>query len=224
MYKKETFRDLDKKYNSHLYSGLLGFLMNYCHKKLEVFKKKNSYDKILEIGAGSAPHINYLSHSYNEYHIAETSDYASNVFKENSNNKIIFKKYDGKKLPYEDEYFDRIIISHCLEHILSPEEFIFEMMSKLKKGGVLSIALPTDPGIAWRLGRLFIKLFSIKKTYNISGDEYEYINATEHVNSIFNLISLIRYNFKNKIEEHFYPFKIKSPDLNLFYNVQIYKN
>jgi len=223
MYKKETFRDLDKKYNSHLYTGVLGILMNYCHKKLEIFKKKDSYDKVLEIGAGSAPHLKYLTHSYNEYHIAETSNYASEVFEKNLNNKIIFKKYDGKKLPYENEYFDRIIISHCLEHILSPEEFMFEMMSKLKKGGVLSISLPTDPGFAWRIGRMFIRLFSIKKTYNISGDEYEYINATEHINSIFNLISLIRYNFKDSIEERFYPLKIKSPDLNLFYNVQIYK-
>lgn len=224
MYKKESFRELDKKYNSHLYSGLLGVLMDYCHKKLENFNKKDSYDKILEIGAGSAPHLDYLSHSFKEYHIAETSDYASSVFKENSKKNVYFKKYDGKNLPYDDDFFDRIIISHCLEHILSPEEFIFEMMKKLKKGGVLSISLPTDPGIAWRLGRLFIRLFSIKKTYDITGEEYEYINATEHVNSIFNLISLIRYNFKGKIEENFYPFKIKSADLNLFYNVQIYKN
>ncbi len=223
MYKKEIFRNLDKKYNSHLYSGLLGVLMNYCHKKLENFKKKNSYDKILEIGAGSAPHLKYLTHSFNEYHIAETSEYASEIFDKNLNNKIKFKKYDGKNLPYEDEYFDRIIISHCLEHILSPEEFIIEMMSKLKKGGVLSISLPTDPGIAWRLGRLFIRIFSIKKTYNITGEEYEYINATEHVNSIFNLISIIRYHYKDSIDEKYYPLKIKSPDFNLFYNVQIYK-
>ena len=223
MYKKDSFRNLDKKYNTHLYTGLLGILMNYCHKKLEIFKKKNSYDKILEIGAGSAPHYKYITHDYNEYHIAETSDYASEILKNNIDKKIIFKKYDGKKLPYENEFFDRIIISHCLEHILSPEEFIFEMMSKLKKGGVLSISLPTDPGIAWRLGRLFIRLFSIKKTYAITGEQYEYINATEHINSIFNLISIIRYNFKNSIEEKFYPFKIKSADLNLFYNVQIYK-
>ena len=223
MYKKDTFRNLDKKYNTHLYTGLLGILINYCHKKLEIFKKKNNYDKILEIGAGSAPHYKYITHEYNEYHIAETSDYASEILKNNIDKKVIFKKYDGKKLPYENEFFDRIIISHCLEHILSPEEFIFEMMSKLKKGGVLSISLPTDPGIAWRLGRLFIRLFSIKKTYDITGEQYEYINATEHINSIFNLISIIRYNFKNSIEEKFYPFKIKSADLNLFYNVQIYK-
>ena len=85
------------------------------------------------------------------------------------------------------------------------------MMRKLKKGGVLSIALPTDPGFAWRLGRLMIRLFSIKKTYNISGEEYEYINATEHINSVFNLRSIIRFHFKDSIFEEFLPLKIKSP-------------
>jgi len=222
MYKKEIFRNLDKKYNSHLYSGLLGVLMKYCHRKLEDFKKKKSvYDKILEIGAGSAPHFNFMNSSYNEYHIAETSDYAEDFNKDNIKVKLV--KYDGKNLPYQNETFDRIIISHCLEHILSPEEFIQEMMTKLKKGGILSISLPTDPGIAWRLGRLFIRFFTIKKTYQISGEEFNYMNATEHVNSIFNLISIIRFNYKNSYEEHFYPLRLKISDFNLFYNVHITK-
>ena len=222
MYKKEIFRDLDKKYNSHLYSGLLGILMKYCHRKLEVYKsKKDNYDKILEIGAGSAPHFNFMKCLYNEYHIAETSDFAKDFHKNNPKVKLL--KYDGRNLPYQNETFDRIIISHCLEHILSPEEFIQEMMSKLKKDGVLSISLPTDPGIAWRLGRLFIRLFTIKKTYQISGDEFNYMNATEHVNSIFNLISIIRFNYKNQYEEYFYPMRLKMADLNLFYNVHITK-
>jgi len=97
------------------------------------------------------------------------------------------------------------------------------MTRKLKKGGVLSISLPTDPGLLWRLGRLFIKYFIVKRTYNVSKEEYEYINATEHINSIFTLINLIRYNFKNQIRENFLPFKIKLVDLNLFYIVHITK-
>ena len=35
MYKKEIFRNLDKKYNSHLYTDLQGFFMKYGHKVLE---------------------------------------------------------------------------------------------------------------------------------------------------------------------------------------------
>ena len=46
--------------------------------------------------------------------------------------------------------------------------------------------------------------------------------ASEHINSIFNLITIIRYNFKGKIlKEDFLPFKIKLIDINLFYNVQL---
>ena len=221
---KKNFVHLDKKYNTHLYTGLLGVLMNYCHRKLEDFKKNKNYDKILEIGAGSAPHINYLSHDFNEYHIVDTSDYAKEFLKNLSHSKIVFKKYDGIKLPYENDFFDRIIISHTLEHILNPKEFIFEMMSKLKKGGVISIALPTDPGLAWRFGRMLIRIFSNKKVYDISDEEYQYINATEHINSIFNLISIIRFHFKDAIKESFLPLKIKSADVNLFYIVQIDKN
>ena len=221
MFKKDKFKKLNAKYNDHLYTGLLGFAMRYCHRQLENFNRKKKYSKVLEIGAGSAPHLDYLKHDYDEYFIAETSSNALEYYKEMKNIKTY--SYDGIHLPFENNFFDRIIISHCLEHINNPEKFLFEMMSKLKEGGVLSISLPTDPGHLWRLGRLFIKYFIVKKTYNISKEEYEYINATEHINSIFNLISLIRYNFKNQIDESFLPFKIKLVDMNLFYNVHIVK-
>ena len=70
---------------------------------------------------------------------------------------------------------------------MSPEEFILEMMRTLKKGGVLSISLPADPGLGWRIGRLFVGFFKAKNNYNINFEKYEYMNATEHVNSISEL-------------------------------------
>ena len=124
---------------------------------------------------------------------------------------------------FPKETFERIIISHCLEHIPFPEKFLFEMMSKLKPGGILSISLPTDPGLLFRLGRLYLKIFSIKKNYQITKEEFDYMNATEHINSIFALKSLINFHYKNKIKEFYLPFKIKLIDLNLFYNVHITK-
>ena len=221
MYKKDIFKKLGAKYNTHLYSGLLGYVMRYCHRQLEKFDRKKKYSKVLEIGAGSSPHIDYLKHDYDEYFIVETSSSALELYKKMKNIKAY--SYDGNNLPFEDNFFDRIIISHCLEHTNEAEKFLFEMMNKLKTGGVLSISLPTDPGLMWRLGKLFTKYYSAKKTYNISSKDYEYLQATEHINSIFNLIALIRYNFKNQIEENFLPFKIKLVDINLFYNVHIIK-
>ena len=79
-------------------------------------------------------------------------------------------------------------------------------MRKLKIGGVLSISLPTDPGLLFRLGRLYMRFFSIKKNYKITPKEYDYMIATEHVNSIFNLHSIIKYKYSNIAKETFLSF------------------
>tara|TARA_A100000164_G_scaffold340581_1_gene336620 strand:+ start:441 stop:1112 length:672 start_codon:yes stop_codon:yes gene_type:complete len=221
MFKKKIFNDLTSRYNNHSYSGLMGFFMNHCHKQLEKFEFPNKISKVLEIGAGNSPHYKFIKHDYEEYHIVDTSKVILENYKDNP--KVIVKNYDGKNLPYENECFDRIIISHCLEHINDPEKFLFETMNKLKMGGILSISLPTDPGLLFRLGRLYLKIFSIKKSYKISKEQFDYMNATEHVNSIFGLYSIIKYNYGNNLKDFFLPFRIRSFDLNLFYNVHITK-
>ena len=221
MFKKEIFKNLTSRYNSHAYSGLMGFFMNQCHRQLEKFDFPKNISKVLEVGAGNAPHYKFIQHEYDEYHIVETSGTIIGNYTDNP--KVIAANYDGKILPYEKEYFDRIIISHCLEHIVDPEAFLFEMMEKLKTGGVLSISLPTDPGLLFRIGRLYLKIFSLRNKYKISSEKFDYMNATEHVNSIFGLSSIIKYNYKNCLKDYYLPFKIKLFDLNLFYNVHIFK-
>ena len=37
------------------------------------------------------------------------------------------------------------------------------MMNKLKQGGILSISLPTDPGLLFRLGKTLFEAFFNKK-------------------------------------------------------------
>ena len=222
MFKKEKFSNLNNRYKDHAYKGLMGFFMNYCHNQLESIKLPKKIPMVLEIGAGNSPHIKYLKHEFDEYHIIETSDFALENY--DKNYKIIKKKYDGQNIPYPDEIFDRIIISHCLEHIPSPENFLAQMMNKLKKGGILSISLPTDPGLLFRLGRAYLKIFSLKKNYKITKEEFDYMNATEHINSIFGLYSIIKYNYSSALTESYLPFRIKSFDLNLFYNVHIKKS
>jgi len=46
--------------------------------------------------------------------------------------------------------------------------------------------------------------------------------ASEHVNSVQNLINIIKYNFPN-YSDQFLPFRIRSINLNLMYNIIIYK-
>jgi ubiquinone/menaquinone biosynthesis C-methylase UbiE len=169
------------------------------------------------------PHINFLKHSFKNYYNIDLDENneLSNFYKKNIQ-KLNIKNITEKKYHLKKNTFDRIIISHCLEHILNPGIFLFEMLRVLKKGSVISTALPTDLGLQWRLGRFFIKNFIQKKTHNLNNLDYDYVNAIEHVNSIFNLRTIIKKKF-NIISEKFYPFNFGCVDLNLFYVVQILK-
>ena len=211
-----------KKYEDYQYKGLIGSLMKYDHRNLEETLPKKKYSNVLEIGPGFHSHIDYVKHDYKNYYILEQEKDKLNFHKKRKNNKIRLSTYKKNKMPYKNNFFDRIIMCHVYEHVDKPEEFILEAMSKLKKGGVFSIALPTDPGFLWRMGRLFSKIFFVKKKQNISIKKYDYINALDHVNSIFSLYSIINYFYDKKIERYL-PFRIKAFDLNLFYNVHIIK-
>ena len=229
MYKNKKFNLLGKKYNSYQETGSVGFMMKLCHlglEKTKVLQNLNNSSLILEIGAGTSPQINYLKHDYKKYIFLENSIYAIKFLKKKfkSNSKVDFKYYDGKKLPFQKESIDRIIISHVLEHIPNPEAYLEKMFYILKKGGILSIALPSDPGLLWRLGRFFLRLTKVKNKLGLSLDEYDYMIANEHVNSIFNLVSIVKYKYKkNILEESYLPFHIKLLDLNLFYNLTLKK-
>ncbi len=229
MYKHKKFSLLGKKYSSYQDTGSVGLMMKICHQGLEKVKaihdiKKNS--SILEIGAGTSPQIGYIKHSYKKYIFLENSNFALSFLKKKykSDNKISFKYYNGKKIPFRKSSFDRIIISHVLEHIPNPEVFLDQMFNILKKDGILSIALPSDPGFMWRVGRFFLRLTKVKRKLGLTLNEYDYMIANEHINSIFNLISIIKYKYGSKvINESYLPFHIKLLDFNLFYNVTLRK-
>ena len=100
-------------------------------------------------------------------------------------------------------------------------KFILSLYRLLKKSGKISITLPCDPGFLWQSGRLFNYL-TFWKFKNISKKEYFYHMAHEHINSIQNLIAILKYNFSN-FKETFLPFRVKSINFNLMYNIVVTK-
>lgn len=47
-----------------------------------------------------------------------------------------------KKWNYPDEYFDIVIASHIIEHVVNPDQLILEAKRVLKKGGLFIVATP----------------------------------------------------------------------------------
>lgn len=203
----------DANYSSPLQS----LVMRASHRLVEhPFDERAHFDRVLEIGAGTGEHLAFVRHPYNEYVLTDvdpkTLDLARKKIADKQGGKIGFDVQAGEGLAYADGSFDRVVASHVLEHIYRPHLVLKEWARVLKDGGVLSILIPTDPGLAWRLGRHL----GPRKRALAQGIAYDYVMAREHVNSCNNLIALLRHYFP-VAEEAWWPFPVGSIDLNLFF-------
>lgn len=213
---REKFSELydDSNYSSPLQS----LVMRASHKLVEkAYTDESHFKKVLEVGAGTGEHVNFVRHNFEEYTLADldqkTIDIAKIKLKKTHSGKLKFECQEGSELKYEDNTFDRLIATHVLEHIYQPHLVLKEWIRVVKDGGVLSILIPTDPGLAWRLGRHF----GPRRNAISQGIAYDYIMAREHVNSCHNLIAILRHYFPDA-KESWWPLPIPSIDLNLFFS------
>jgi phosphatidylethanolamine/phosphatidyl-N-methylethanolamine N-methyltransferase len=204
-------------------SGLAGFFLKKSHEWSEKEYGNNVFfEKVLEVGAGTGMHFNYINHQFDEYWM---TDYNSRFLEENQahskhikKGKLLFSSEDATHLSFPDAFFDRLIAAHVLEHLYYPHQVLHEWIRVLKPGGTLTLVLPCDPGVAWRLGRYAVA----RKKFISAGFDYDYWMAREHVNPINCLTSFIRYYFAD-LDEKWFPFHIPSIDINLFYIAHIKK-
>ena len=197
---------------------LAGSFLQKSHQLLEkTLPKGGDYNRVLEVGAGSGHHLPYVKHDFQQYVMTDGSDamleiaskkYSSQI----SAGSLAIEKQDATALTYPDNSFDRLIATHVLEHLTNPVNVLREWNRVVLPSGVISIVLPCDPGMLWRLGRHLGPRRNARKL----GIAYDYLQAAEHINSIFNLVVFIRHHFENT-SEFWYPTRIPTPDLNLFY-------
>lgn len=202
---------------------LAGSFLQKSHTLLEqTLPKIDGLSRVLEVGAGTGTHFPHVQNC-DEYVMtdgnAEMLRIASHKYPEAlSSGALVLESQDATSLTYPDNSFDRLIATHVLEHLINPVSVLNEWNRVVRPGGLLSIALPCDPGILWRLGRHM----GPRRNAIRSGIAYDYLMATEHINSIFNLVTMIRYHF-DLVHENWYPLRIPLPDLNLFYICHVEK-
>lgn len=198
-------------------SPLQRFIMGASHRLTErVIPATAHYGRVLEIGAGTGEHFPHVRHGFDEYVLSDIDPAALEVAKRKLSSQpsgtVRFDTVPTDGLPYPDDSFDRLIATHVLEHIYQPHLVLKEWSRVVKKGGVLSILIPTDPGLAWRLGRhLGPRRNALRR-----GIAYDYVMAREHVNPCNNLVALMRHYFPRR-QERWWPTPIPSIDLNLFF-------
>ncbi len=195
--------------------GLAGYFLSRSHAWLEnAFAPDREFPRVLEVGAGTGIHLRHVRHRFREYVLTDGSaDMLRQVqLPADRAGSVQLRVADACHLEFEDDGFDRLIATHVLEHLERPWEVLREWHRVVKPGGVISLILPRDPGLGWRLGRQLVARGKFVK----AGMEYDYWMAREHINPINNLVALLRYYFPER-QESWAPLRIPSMDLNLFY-------
>lgn len=118
------------------FTGLAKTRLAFIEENIDLHKK-NTY-KILEIGPGPGAFVKVWMDAYEQskYSVIE-SDKSCYQDLKRLGVKIIKNDFDSLQ-----ENYDIIIISHVLEHVTDPNEFLNPFIKKLKKEGHLFIEVP----------------------------------------------------------------------------------
>ena len=102
---------------------------------LSISNKKGMNQSILDVGCGEGYLLNKITKVYNldNLHGADFVDFCENT-------NWSFTKTDITNLPYEDKYFDIVICTHTLEHVVDLKKAVLELIRVCKK--TLIVVIP----------------------------------------------------------------------------------
>jgi phosphatidylethanolamine/phosphatidyl-N-methylethanolamine N-methyltransferase len=214
--------DLEHDFCSSLYgelqsNGRYGWFVEATHKALERgLGDLPAEAQILEVGGNLGEHCRFVRHPYREYVV---TDYRQVDFTP-LNTRTRFEVADVEAMPYDDASFDRILATCVLHHLTRPEQALREMKRVVRPGGLISLTLPCDPGILYRLGKMVGPYRALKKRGMT--DDPRYFHYSQHRNHYPGLVALIERVFQDDLVSHrFWPLPLPVWNSNLFTIYQI---
>lgn len=171
--------------------------------------------RTLEIGAGLGEHLEYESLTLEQqrnYVALELRQNMAERIKERYKEINVEVSDCQKTLSFADDYFDRIIAIHVLEHLPNLPAALKELYRVCnKKTGVLSIVIPCEGGWMYSLARRVSAQRIFERHYK---QPYQWFIEREHVNQPHEIIEELAPYFQIK-QKSFFPFKVPSINLNL---------
>lgn len=153
-------------------------LVRYSQLAEQVEKFIDGKSKVLDVGCAGGGFLSYLQERgyCNLFGIDTTENYILEAGKNNNN--LILKLGSAEDIPFENNFFDIIVIDQVLEHLVNPGKFFQEAARVLKKGGLIFIGLP-DAGqyneyyifdFYWFLLREHLQHFDLHHLNKIAGN------------------------------------------------------
>ncbi len=199
-------------------SGLSCWYIRKSHKSLERGFSKYNQPNILEVGGNIGEHIQFVCQDFRGYTL---TDYRQTGFV-SQNDLVKFEVADVHDLPFKNDSFDRTISTCLLHHLSDPKKALEEMQRVTVHNGLISILVPCDPGLFYRLAKWIGPSRKWRKAGISNPNFYHY---AQHRNHFPGLASTIDEVFDlNTLETRYWPFPMKSWNINLFATYQIRVN
>lgn len=97
----------------------------------------NTNGNLLDLGCGESPYRFLVNEKSNTYFGIDIADAAKFDYYRKD-----VTRFDGKTIPFEDNYFDNIICTEVLEHVEDYQTLIDEVYRVLKPGGSAVFTIP----------------------------------------------------------------------------------
>lgn len=167
--------------------------------------------RVLEIGAGLGGHIRYENLEETEYHAMELRPEMAAEIRRRYPGISVVNGDCQRSLPFDDEFFDRVVAIHVLEHLPDLPAALREIRRTLKPDGELCAVIPCEGGLAYGLARFISSRRLFEKRYRMS---YDFCIRSEHVNQAMEILEELALLFEIR-DRSFFPLKIPSVTMNL---------
>jgi SAM-dependent methyltransferase len=113
-------------------------LIKAGHRFLEEITKYHTRGKILDVGAGTGCYLKAAKEKGWEEFGVELSSYATEFAKKKFGLEIFNGKLEDAGFP--DDFFDVVIMTHTIEHLPDPANFLKEIHRILKSDGIIYLS------------------------------------------------------------------------------------
>lgn len=167
--------------------------------------------RTIELGAGTGGHLEYEDLSIQEYHCIELRENMASEIRRRFPSVTATVADCQQHLPYPDGYFDRAVVVHVFEHLPNLPGAVAELARVLKPGGIFSLVVPCDPGIAYEIARQVSSARIFRKRYH---RPYMWLMRREHINSPREILWVMKGKMR-EIQRSYFPLGIPIMNANL---------
>lgn len=207
--------DFVKYWHERLSSNKTYTFIEKFNHTFPIKRSPHHFEKTLEVGAGLGEHLEYetLTPEQEKNYVAlELRDNMAKVIQQRFPNVMTCIADCQQNIPYVDNYFDRIIAIHVLEHLPNLPKALQEIYRICNKEKCTFLAvIPCEGGFLYNMSRKISAQRIFEKRYKQS---YQWFIEREHVNRPHEILEELSRYFYIQITQYF-PFTLKSIQLNL---------